>query len=321
MQRTPTWQRWIIALSVSLLIAGMASPARAQGGTLVTVQPPVAQVPVGSDLAIELVIIGGVNLNAFDVTLTYDPALLALKHWAHGSYFKNLWVISQDNQPGSLRLAAAQLASPPVSGDGALLVLTFTALAAGVTDVTIARAEFADSAGNKVIPEVAHGTVTAGSAPTYTLTSTLTRTPTVTHTPTPTATRTPTPSATATTASSALAPTVTRPSTRTATSVASQFVTQPGQALTPSVAATAAPGSDVAPTGLASLPGSSAVPSPPGADSPGEALPAQAQPQDGWLGGLLWGALIAATAAIGVMILILLRRNSRRKHNEENLLL
>ena len=330
MQKRPTWQRWIIALSLSLLIASLAAPARAQGGTLVTVQPPVTQVPVGSDLAIELIIVGGVNLNAFDVSIAYDPSLLVLKRWSHGGYFTNLAVVSEVNQPGSLRLAATQLASPPVSGDGVLLVLTFTALAPGVTNVTIDHAEFADPFGNKVIPELAHGTVTAVSAPTYTLTPTFTRTPTVTatRTSTPTATFTPSFSATAratstptaTTTSGVLAPTVTRPSTRTGAPTASQVVTQPEQALTLPAIATAAPRTQVAPTDLAPLP-ESAVPSPPGAESPGEALPAQAQPQDGWLVGLLWGVLIVATLAIGVMLLILLRRNSRHKHHEEDLLL
>jgi hypothetical protein len=321
---------WIVALCAGLVLAGWALPVRAQTGTLISVQPPVIQVPVGSSLLIDVVVVNGVDVNAFDITITYDADILSLQAWEYGDYLANLWTITQQNQPGLLRVAAAQLATPPVTGDGVLLVLTFTALAPGVTDVTIDRAEFADALGNKTIPELAHGTVTGLSAPTYTLTPTFTRTPTVTatRTSTPTATFTPSFSATAratstptvTTPSGLQAPTDSRPSNRTGAPSASPVVTQPGQALTPPVLATAAPGTQVAATDLTGLP-EGAAPSPSDADSPGEALPVQSQPQDGWLVGLLWGALIFATLAIGVMILILLRRNSRRKHHEEDLLL
>lgn len=309
---------------VTLLMAGLASPVRAQGGTLISVQPPASQVPVGSDLLIELYVTNGVDVNAFDVTITYDPGLLTLNSWAHGGYLKNLAVVSEVNQPGSLRLAATQLASPPVSGDGVLLKLNFRAAAAGTSAVTITRAEFASSTGVKTEPERVNGTVTAVSAPTFTPTATVT----ATRTPTATATRTPTmmamatltstwtlvPTLTATawvlpTASPLPGATATSPAGAAATVIAAEGRATPG-APTPTVwdaqGSTLAPGTGEPAEAPMGEPTIAAV------ETPGSA---------GWLGGLLWGGLIAGGAAVLVMILIIIRRRTRREGKEKDLLI
>jgi hypothetical protein len=312
MRRTPAWRRWIIVVWVTLLMAGLASPVRAQGGTLISVQPPASQVPVGSDLLIELYVTNGVDVNAFDVTLTYDPNVLTLNSWAHGGYLKNLAVVSEVNQPGSLRLAATQLASPPVSGDGVLLKLNFRATAAGTSPVTIAKAEFASSTGAKIEPERVDGTVTAVSAPTFTPTATVTRTPTATAT----ATRTPT---VAPTSTWTLVPTATWTPFVAPTGTPEPGVTAAAATALPGAGATVTVAETQADPGAAGTEIAAEVATTPGTGETGAALTGEPTPSEvaapvsaGWLAGLLWGALIAGIAAIGVMFVIILRRRMRR---------
>ena len=199
--------RWIKALFMGIGLAalvwllGVASPASGQGGFMLYVDPLVSDVPVGTDMILDLIVEEGVDLNAFDVTMTYDPSILTLVNWDYGDYFSNLASMSVVNQPGTLRVAATQVATSPVSGDGALLNLNFTAKADGFSSIDITQAEFADSTGNKVEPGVINGQVYVNLGPTYTPSVTMTPTgtivPTATQMPTgvliPTATVTQTP--------------------------------------------------------------------------------------------------------------------------------
>ena len=342
--------RWIKFITVCALIAALArpgfTPAGAQVVPRLSVQPPAVQAPVGNDLLIELYVTNGVDVNAFDVTVTYDSGVLALNKWEHGGYLKNLAVVSQVNQPGSLRVAATQLASPPVSGDGVLLKLNFRAAAAGVSPVTITRAEFASATGAKSEPERVNGTVTALVAPTFTPTVTVTATPTRTPTPLPTATLTSMPTATPATiftptsmATTGNAATATALSSATATRAAqlTRTLSAPGQASPTAGLDKAYPGEDLP---EAVTPGATqpADGQPEGAPTGG--LPTELEPDpeivgegDGdpadepaeardWRETLLWGALIGAGLAIGIMFLIIIRRNTRRERPEkEDLLL
>ena len=323
-----------------------AVPARAQTGPRLSVQPPESQVPVGNDLSIDLVVTNGVDVNAFDVTVTYDPNVLTLKDWAFGDYLSNLAVVSQVNQPGSLRVAATQLARPPVSGDGALLTLNFRAQAAGVSPVTITRAEFASGTGAKTEPERVNGTVMALVAPTFTPTVTVTATPTRTPTPLPTVTLTSMPTATAATiftptsmATTGNAATATALSGATATRAAqlTRTPSAPGQASPTAGPDQAYPGEDLP---AAVTPGATQPSDGQPEGAPTGGLPTELEPDpeivgegDGdpadelaeardWRETLLWGTLIAGGVAIGIMFFFIIWRNTRREHHkEEDLLL
>ena len=181
------------------------SDAQAQGDTSLVVEPEVSYVPLGNEILLELVVTGGLNVNAYDVTIVYDEDKLELISWEHGDYLSNLAVVKLEDDPGQFRLAATQLATPAVSGDGVLLVLTFSAKEIGTASVEISEAAFADSEGNLAYPDCEPGDVQVTGDPTFTATATQTidpaskgtQTPTVTRTPTktktPTASRTPTP--------------------------------------------------------------------------------------------------------------------------------
>jgi len=217
------------ALLVGLVLL-WAGSARASTGASVAIWPDYSSVVVGTPVTLQLVVRDGVNVNGYDITLTYDAGRLALDSWSHGGYLSNLWVAHRSESPGTFRLAATQLAAAPVSGDGVLLNFVFNTLAVGESDVTIAQAIFADLQGAESYPARLDGVVAAAAEPsanpTMTSTATVTQTPTptqtltMTSTPTPTQTPTETPTETPTvtmTLTSTSTPTITLTATHTAT--------------------------------------------------------------------------------------------------------
>lgn len=177
-------KKWIQTAVLILLTAGLClfqapSPAAAQSSTpVLAVTPAAADVVLGNTRVLSLYLTGGVNVNAFDVTVTYDSSLVSLVSWAYGGYLSNLWKVYESNTPGSLRLAAAQLATPGVTGSGSLLNLTFRGNVNGISAVTITAAQLADPLGASTYPTRQNGTLWIHADPalysTFTLTGNLT---------------------------------------------------------------------------------------------------------------------------------------------------
>ncbi len=174
----------------------------AQNEMLLTFEPANSDLVVGDSSTVTVEVNSGSNLNAYDITISYDANIINLESWSHGSYLSNLAVLINENQPGLLHLVVIQLARPGVSGEGTLLNLSFKGVAPGTSEIIIEDAQFATSSSELVIPQVSAGminvynylsptvTVEATATLTPSLTLTLTRTPT--RTPTRTLTRTPT---------------------------------------------------------------------------------------------------------------------------------
>lgn len=177
---------------LSMLVAALCSaffpaqPTRAQSQMLLAVEPGEMEVPLGNSVVLALNITLGLNVNAFDLTVEYDPEVLSFEKWENGDYLKNLATVKEVDDPGTFRLAATQLAQPDVSGDGALIVLTFNSEGAGESAINLVDVAFADSQGNKAEPETVDGMVAVTLSPTYTPTPTPTHTPTTKPTLTPT---------------------------------------------------------------------------------------------------------------------------------------
>ncbi len=171
-------------LIIALLKAGFIPLASvgAQSGPILAVDPEVSRVPLGCQVKLTLTVEDGLNVNAFDVKVQYDSDSLVLSSWEHGDFLSNLTVVKEDNQPGFLWLAATQLATSAVSGDGSLLIVTFEAKALGTSQVEITDAVFADSEGNKTYPGLESGEVIVVNDPTYTPTPSMTNPPTFTAT-------------------------------------------------------------------------------------------------------------------------------------------
>lgn len=172
--------------AISLIVLGLvASPGAAQSQTVLFVSPEHTEVPLGSDLIITVEVRLGLNINAFDLTVIYDSEILNLEDWEHGDYLDNLANIKVEQEPGFLRVAATQLATPAVSGDGVLIELTFNTLDAGQSAIELVDVTFSDSEGNKTEPVLEEGIVDVVIAATYTPTVKPTNTPTPKPTVTP----------------------------------------------------------------------------------------------------------------------------------------
>ena len=194
-------RRIIILLILFLGVVSPAhQPAGAQNDGLIAISPAQSEVAIGAQVTLTLTLADGVDVNAFDLEVTYNPDLLTLVNWTYGDFLTNLADVNEEDDPGRFHLVATQLATPAVSGDGVLLEITFQGLGDGVSAITLARAELADSQGNKLFPTVRDGSVAVGNAeanpatatPAYSPTGTLTQFPTVTQTQAPINTAQPT---------------------------------------------------------------------------------------------------------------------------------
>jgi hypothetical protein len=157
--------RLIIFVAAGVLIS--LSMVHAQDETTVSVLPAESTIVInGSNLGeVEIYITNGVNINAFDITLTYDPALLTLEDVAWGDYLSNLFKVIEVNNSGYYRHGATQIATPGVSGDGTLLRLTFSGIAPGVSPITLTNVELSYPSGSVFNPSVNHGSITTAYDP------------------------------------------------------------------------------------------------------------------------------------------------------------
>jgi len=316
----------VSAAGLLLVVAVMAlffscDIAQAQGGTVLSVSPASANVGLGNEVQLSLWVSGGVNVNAFDVTVTYDPAILSLSKWEKGTYLNSLAVVYQSNQPGTLRVAATQIAQPAVSGDGVLMKLTFLGVGEGSSNINITEAIFADSTGQKTYPTTENGSLTVvldqspSSTPTATATSTATATatPTVTQTRTPTATTTKTPTVTKTSAPDTV-PTNTSTATRVPNNNNPTAVdAQPSPTLEPDsteevieVIGTDAEKNESTPE----VNGNNFI------VNTVNKLTERAQTREERLTRLVWAFLIGALLLEGILFIALVRRNKKRKDND-----
>ena len=167
---------------------------QAQDLTELRIRPEISEATKGDMVTVTVDVIRGENLSGYDITIIYDPVVVDLASWAHGSYLSNLAVIKTELEPGRIRLAAVQVGVPGVSGDGTLLILNFEALHAGESAIVIESVELATAESTRVIPALADGLIVvnlpATETPIPSSTATFTPPPTITLTGTPTRTHT-----------------------------------------------------------------------------------------------------------------------------------
>lgn len=197
----------LVLLIIFLLLSGLpTSPVAAQAAVTLKVDPALTSIQVGTPVTINISVFNGSNINAFDLTVVYDPSILKLESWSFGSYLSNLTVVNEQDDPGSFNLAATQLARAGVSGDGTLIKLVFRAVSHGSSTVALQDAVLATNAGDLITANIIPGKIISlmGALPTATASHTQTPplTPAVTGTIRPTATM----KATSSTVSSAQIP-------------------------------------------------------------------------------------------------------------------
>lgn len=168
----------VLLIGFSSILFSHHSAVFAQGTPTIAVQPNAGDVILSNTKTINLYVTNGVNVNAFDVIITYDSSLLTLSSWSYGSYLSSLGMILKTDTPGYFRLVATQLGKPGVYGDGILLNLVFRGNVNGYSPIMITKCDFADPEGSVYSPEIVSGSLLVHSDPAllnkYIVTGTLT---------------------------------------------------------------------------------------------------------------------------------------------------
>lgn len=149
-----------VFIGLLLCLTAPAFPAGAQTGAHISVLPPLTTIDLslGNTALVQIFVDDIVDLNGFDIILTYDSAVLSLTSWSHGGILKNLWNnIAPINIPGYLRVAVSQLQTAGYTGDGVLLNLNFQATAEGSSPIIMTKAGLYESDGTPINPTVHNG--------------------------------------------------------------------------------------------------------------------------------------------------------------------
>jgi hypothetical protein len=155
----------LLIVSLSFILV---QPAQGLAVTTLALSPASANLYLNNvnTITLDLQVTDAVSLQGFDVSLTYDPDVVALNSWSHGGMLSPTAVVTQTNAPGFLRLAIVQLGGTPPSGDGTLLQLSFSGVGVGTSAVTITNAEFTNgSVGGVTTPALENGSLTVGYDP------------------------------------------------------------------------------------------------------------------------------------------------------------
>jgi general secretion pathway protein D len=125
--------------------AALVPPPGAGGTPSFLFDPPTVQATKGDTFVVNLVISGAQNVYSVPVQLNYDPKMLQLVNISNGGFLSQdgkavALVHREDETVGQLQITATR---PPgsggVSGQGAVVTITFQAKASGQTPLTITR--------------------------------------------------------------------------------------------------------------------------------------------------------------------------------------
>jgi hypothetical protein len=178
---------WLILTVVAVSLAG--TPAFAQGGTVVRVEPAASSAQVNDTFNLSIRVDNIANLTAFELHLSFNPGVLEVVQVTNGGFVAADFTAQNtfDNAAGTIDYAVAQMNRAPAQGSGTLLSITFRAKSDGSSPVTLRATQavpsgllLSDSNGMAIQASWVDGSVNVGAG------SALTPTPTKTNTPTPT---------------------------------------------------------------------------------------------------------------------------------------
>ena len=148
-------------------------PAIAQTGTTVFFSPDPANVYLNgtNSQVVEVWVGDAVELNSFDITVTYDPAIARLLSWTTGDFLEV--TPSQCFQhpqhpivPGYFEIICVQLGKTPKTGSGVLLEFTFSGLKNGVSPLTFVNPKLSNKDSAYIPNTPTNGTLNVAYNPT-----------------------------------------------------------------------------------------------------------------------------------------------------------
>jgi hypothetical protein len=194
-------------------VSAFSPPAVAQNGTVIRAEPATIPLNVGDTATVQIWIENVTDLYAVDLQISFDPEVIEIQdadpneagiQIEPGDFLAAEFLVENeaDNVTGDIFYVVTQRApTPPVSGAGVLLSISFRAIGLGNSALTFVQNQLVSAAGEFIPVTPQAGQIEVGPLITFTPTATLapgepTYTPTATFTPTPTLTPTPPPSQT-----------------------------------------------------------------------------------------------------------------------------
>jgi hypothetical protein len=163
---TRSW-RWGAGLAVALvaLTAALAPQAQGQGATVRLVPPTEPPISGGPPFTMSATVDDVTNLGAFELILTYDPAVLRYSDMQQGPFLgstgRRVQCLPPQAAEGSVGLTCVTLGATPdgPNGSGELATITFEPLAQGSTTVHFARLTLTDPPANSMPAQAQDATV------------------------------------------------------------------------------------------------------------------------------------------------------------------
>jgi general secretion pathway protein D len=126
--------------------------AAAPGAAAFVFDPPTISQPAGATFAVNVLLTGAQNVYSVPLQVSYNPKILQVVNISNGGFLSQdgqavALVHRDDDQSGALQITATR---PPgsggISGQGAVVTLTFLAKASGQSALTISKGGARDPA-------------------------------------------------------------------------------------------------------------------------------------------------------------------------------
>ena len=156
-----------LILLICLLAQGSArQPVAAQTIATASILPAVGYLNLigNNSITLQVYLADVVDLQAFDVTITYDSSKVTLTSWQRGTLLEPFFQMYLRNDPGYFRYAGTKYGQPSFSGSGVLLTLTFQGVAPGITPVTLADVQLATPTGSLIPVQRQNGELEVGAS-------------------------------------------------------------------------------------------------------------------------------------------------------------
>ncbi len=159
------------ALSLALTVGIVFSPVLASATPLMSIQPSVSNVDIGSVFDLTVNISDVTDLFAFQFDTNFDPGILLALNVTEGPFLPSggpTFFISGfiDNTTGTISFTADSLIGliSGVNGSGTLALLSFQVLAPGTSLISLSNVILLDSVFSDISSNVANASVNAANA-------------------------------------------------------------------------------------------------------------------------------------------------------------
>ena len=150
-----------ILLSLLLLPGGLHHNVVAQEESAISILPASSFLDINGNnsVTLQVYVENVIDLQGFDVTITYDSSKVSLTSWQRGTLLEPFYQMWLENTPGYFRYAGTKYGQPSFSGSGVLLYLTFQGLSLGISPITLLDVQLRNSEANPIPVQIHNGSL------------------------------------------------------------------------------------------------------------------------------------------------------------------